>query len=200
MVAEAVAGALTEEAGIEVVGTAGLLAEARGMVGRLAPHVVLMDYRLPDGVGTELARAITAERPNTKVVIVTAAEDPDVLTEAIESGCAGYVLKSRGIQELVDAVHAAQSGQALFPASLVTRVRLRQAEESAPFDLTPREVEVLHLLSEGMSTRDMMDRLGVRFHTVRNYVQAVIEKLDAHSKVEAVAIGRRQGVIPGPRR
>ena len=202
MVAEAVAALLGERSGIEVLGTAGSLKEAGEIIRSHTPDVVLMDYRLPDGCGTELTREIAALHPDTRVVIVTACETEDVFANAFESGCSGYVRKSGDIQELVDAIRGAHACRAVFPAKLVSRMvtRVRQAGASTPFGLTPRELEVLHLLSQGMSTAAMMTSLGVTHHTIRNYVQAVLQKLDAHSKVEAVAIGRRGGAIPGPGR
>ena len=123
-----------------------------------------------------------------------------MVTEAIDAGGAGLVRKSDGIDELVGAVHAAHAGSAVFPSDLLGRAldRLGRGERPAPCGLTPREVEVLALLAEGLATRAMAERLGVTVHTVRNHVQTVIQKLDAHSKLEAVAAARRHGMLPPP--
>ena len=202
MVAEAIASALNERGGIQVVGTAGSMAEARTALGSLEPEVVLVDYRLPDGTGTAVARELTAMRPEVRVVIVTAAEDEAILTEALEVGCCGCVRKSAGIDELVSAVEAAHEGKVVIPTVLLERVmtRLRQPPDSILYGLTPRELDVLRLLAGGWTTLAMARELGVTFHTIRNYVQAVIQKLGAHSRLEAVAIALREGVVAAPER
>jgi DNA-binding NarL/FixJ family response regulator len=162
--------------------------------------VVLMDYRLPDSTGTAATLEILEERPRTRVVLLTASDEERVVTEAIDAGCAGFVLKSDSIDELVSAVRAAHAGTGVFPSGLLGRAldRLRHGDRPPAHGLTPREVQVLELLSEGLATRAMAERLGVTVHTMRNYVQTVIHKLDAHSKLEAVAVARRQGMIPPP--
>lgn len=200
LVSQAVAGSLRDRPEIAVVGTAASAGDGRRLVRELVPDVVLMDYRLPDGTGTAAARQILQERPRTRVVLLTASDEERVVTEAIEAGCAGFVRKSDGIDDLVGAVQAAHAGTAVFPSELLGRAldRLRRADRPAPSGLTPREVEVLRLLSEGLATRVMAERLGVTVHTMRNYVQSVIQKLDTHSKLEAVAAARRQGLLPLP--
>jgi DNA-binding NarL/FixJ family response regulator len=202
MVAEAIASALNERTGIRVVGTAGSMADARVALRNLEPDVVLVDYRLPDGTGTAVARELMALRPEVKVVIVTAAEDEAILTEALDAGCCGCVRKSAGIDELVSAVEAAQAGKVVIPTVLLERVmtHLRQPQDTILYGLTPRELDVLRLLAGGWATRAMADELGVTFHTIRNYVQAVIQKLGAHSRLEAVAIALRDGVVAAPER
>jgi DNA-binding NarL/FixJ family response regulator len=202
MVAEAIASALNEHDGIRVVGTAGSMAEARTALPSLEPDVVLADYRLPDGTGTTVARELMAQRPDVKVVIVTAAEDEAILTEALDVGCCGCVRKSAGIEELVSAVEAAHAGKVVIPTVLLERVmtHLRQPPDSILYGLTPRELDVLRLLAGGWTTRAMACELGVTFHTIRNYVQAVIQKLGAHSRLEAVAIALRDGVVAAPER
>jgi DNA-binding NarL/FixJ family response regulator len=140
--------------------------------------------------------------PNIRVVIVTAAEDEEIFTEALEAGCCGCVRKSASIEELVSAVQSAHAGKVVIPTVLLERVmtRLRQPPDSLQYGLTPRELEVLQLLAGGWTTRAMADELRVTFHTIRNYVQAVIQKLGAHSRLEAVAIALRDGVVGGPQR
>jgi DNA-binding NarL/FixJ family response regulator len=202
MVAEAIASALNERGGIRVVGTAGSMADARSALRSLEPDVVLVDYRLPDGTGTAVARELIAQRPDAKVVIVTAAEDEAILTEALDAGCCGCVRKSAGIEELVSAVEAAQAGKVVIPTVLLERVmtHLRQPPDTILYGLTPRELDVLRLLAGGWTTRAMAGELGVTLHTIRNYVQAVIQKLGAHSRLEAVAIALRDGVVAAPER
>lgn len=200
MFAEALAGALAAIPDIAVVGSACTVAEARRLVRDRAPDVVLMDHRLPDGTGTRAAQQICAQRASTRVVIVTATDDDVLLLEAMEAGCSGYVVKTRGLDELVNATRAAAAGAAVIPPALMRGLvtRLNAATGSAPFGLTTREIEVLRLLVQGVSNRGIGDRLGITVNTARNHVQRIIRKCDAHSKLEAVSTALREGVIPSP--
>lgn len=160
------------------------------------PDVVLMDYRLPDGDGVDAARQIKADRPDTKVVMLTAASDDMVLRQAIQAGCSGYLTKDHTVDELILAVRAAHNGEALISPAMLSRLLDRLSDRSRPgSDLTARETEVLRLLADGLSNQAIAKQLDIRLATVRNHVQSVIEKLHAHSKLEAVAVALRQGLI-----
>lgn len=197
MFAEAISGALSAIPGFTVVGTAASVADARDLVAETDPDVVLMDYTLPDGTGTGAARALCAVRPQTKVVIVTASENHLLLAEAVAAGCSGYVVKTKGLEELVNAARAAAAGDAVIPRDLLHGlvVRLNNSVGHMPFGLTPREIEVLRLMAQGVSNRCISGRLGISLNTTRNYVQSIIRKCNAHSKLEAVSAAQRQGVI-----
>ena len=200
MFAEAVAQALETFPEFTVVGVATTAEEGRRMLGETNADVVLMDYRLPDGTGTHAAQQMCADRPSTKVVIVTATDDDILLAEAVDAGCSGFVVKTRGLGELVNATHAAAAGDAVIPPPLLRDMvaRLSGAAANIPFGLTARELEVLRLLARGTSTRDIAARLGISVHTTRNHVQNIIRKCDAHSKLEAVSMALREGVIQTP--
>jgi DNA-binding NarL/FixJ family response regulator len=200
MFAEAVAQALEAFPEFSVVGMATTAEEGRRMLAETRPDVVLMDY--PDGTGTSAARLMCADRPSTKVVIVTATDDDILLAEAVDAGCSGFVVKTRGLGELVNATRAAAAGDAVIPPPLLRHMvsRLSAASMTVPFGLTSREIEVLRLLAGGTSTRDIAARLGISVHTVRNHVQNIIRKCDAHSKLEAVSMALREGVIRTPTR
>ena len=202
MVAEAMAQALTERPGIRAVGTAASIEEARTILRRAGADVILTDYRLPDSTGTAVARELMEEWPDVRVLIVTAVEDDEVLTEALEAGCCGCVRKSAGIDQLISAVYDAHAGKVVIPSALLGRVmaHLRERPDAARYGLTPRELEVLRLLATGLPSRAMAADMGVTYHSLRNYVHTVIQKLGAHSRLEAVAIALREGVIPGPDR
>ena len=202
MFAEAVAQALEAFAEFTVVGVATTAEEGRRLLGETQADVVLMDYRLPDGTGTHAARLMCADRPSTKVVIVTATDDDILLAEAIDAGCAGFVVKTRGLSELVTATRAAAAGDAVIPPPLLRHMvsRISGAAAHVPFGLTAREVEVLRLLAGGTPTREIAARLGISVHTARNHVQNIIRKCDAHSKLEAVSTALREGVIRTPAR
>jgi DNA-binding NarL/FixJ family response regulator len=202
MVAEALAAALTGEPDIDVVGVVGTAAAAREKVRGTSPDVVLLDHHLPDGLGTRLASELRTQRPQMRIVLVTGSGDDEaLLAEAIEAGCAGFVVKHKGLRDLVGAVRAAHAGDAVISPSLLRSLvmRLSQGSGPMPYGLTNREVEILRLLSEGMSNRGIAEELDITLHTVRNHVQAVIRKVGAHSKLEAVSTALREGVISPPR-
>jgi DNA-binding NarL/FixJ family response regulator len=145
----------------------------------------------------ELTRRFKRERPECKVVMVTAEESEEVLRRAIEAGCSGYLTKERRVDELILAIRRAQAGEATISPQLLTQLLRRlHADHTKPgWDLTAREREVLALLAEGASNQAIAKQLGISLATVRNHVQSVIAKLGAHSKLEAVATGVRVGIV-----
>ena len=200
MVAQGLTEVLSGEDGIEVVGHAGTVRDAERMASRWAPDVVVMDYRLPDGDGVSAASAIRDDNPEIAIVMVSASEHDTVVAAALEAGCAGYVTKHRAVDEVVSAVRAAARGDAAFPAAVVSRLLARRSgSHRRTGALTPRELEVLQLLSDGSSTSDIAARLVVSVSTVRNHVQNILEKLGVHSKLEAVTVAARQGIVELPR-
>jgi len=200
MVAESLAGALRSTPGIDVLGVVSTAAAAVRAVSENPPDVVLMDYRLPDGDGIETARRLQVEHSATRVVILTASDDHALMLAAIEAGCAGYVTKDRSLEELVAAVRAAHAGTTLLSPDLLMRLVGRRASDLRQLgdDLTVRETEVLTMLAVGRSNAAIAGELGISVNTVRNHVQNVLGKLQAHSKLEAVAVAVREGVISYP--
>jgi DNA-binding NarL/FixJ family response regulator len=196
MFSQALRAALDETDDIAVTAAVETAAAGLKAVRSGRPDVVLLDYRLPDGDGVEAARKITAENTGAKIVMLTAASDDSILREAIQAGCSGYLTKDHTIEELILAVRAAHNGEAFISPALLSRLLDRMTDRSRPgSDLTSREAEVLGLLAQGLSNQAIAANLGIRLATVRNHVQSVIEKLHAHSKLEAVATARRLGVI-----
>lgn len=185
------------EGDIQVVGTAATAGEAIDAAREHAPDVVLMDYALPDLTGTDAARRIKDERPATKIVILTAVTDEAILVEAIEAGCSGYITKDKPVDEAISAVRAAHAGEVLISPSMLARLlpKLSRAPSPARADLTPRELEVLSMLAEGLSNHAIAEKLVLSLHTVRNHIQNILAKLDSHSKLEAVARAVREGII-----
>lgn len=199
MVAQGLSEVLGAEDEIDVVGRAGTVRDAERMAAQLSPDVVVMDYRLPDGDGLMATAAIREQDPDTAVVMVTASDHDTVVAAAIEAGCAGFVTKDRAAQDVVAAVHAAARGEAGFPAAVLGRLLGRSGGTSRSAGaLTPRELEVLQLLSEGLSTREIAERFVLSISTVRNHIQNILSKLDAHSKLEAVSVAMRQGIVGRP--
>ena len=196
MFAESVARLLDREVDISVIGVGGSRADGV-LLADLAPDVAVVDYRLPDGDGASVARDILAISPTTKVLILTGAGDDRLLVTAIEAGCAGFMTKDRALAELVAAVRLAYAGESYVPADMLPGLlaRIRGDETGVAAQLTRREIELLGFLRRGVSTAGIAEQLFLSVHTVRNYVQNVLTKLGAHSKLEAVAIATREGIF-----
>jgi len=188
---------LKEEEDLTVVATAASVAEAQVTARRTVPDVVLMDYRLPDGLGTDAARLIRADNPAIKVVMLTGFPDDSILLAAIEAGCSGYITKDSAVGEAISAVRAAHAGEALISPAMLARLlpKLRRDYRGVGSSLTDREREVLRLLAQGSQNQAVADQLFLSVNTVRKHVQSILTKLGAHSKLEAVAIAVREGVI-----
>lgn len=192
--------ALSQEQGLEVVGTAGSLAAARAAVAALRPDVVLLDHRLPDGRGVDAISELKKLNPQSNVVVLTAAADDSVLVAATEAGCAGLLLKTSPLEELVSAVRVAASGEMLVSPALLGRLlgRLHRERDAAESTLTAREREILEFVALGMTNSAIADRLTISVNTVRNHVQNILAKLGAHSKLEALSIAVRDGIVRPP--
>jgi DNA-binding NarL/FixJ family response regulator len=197
MLVEGLRASLAAESDIEVVASAGTVEAGCAAVRLHRPDVALMDYELPDGDGAQATQRIKSDVPAVQVVMVTSFDDEAVLVRAIEAGCSGFITKHKAVSEVANAVRAAHSGEALISPSMLARLlpRLRRREQGVGVDLTPREMEILKLLAEGLSNAAIADRLVLSLHTVRNHVQNVIGKLGAHSKLEAVATAVREGIL-----
>ena len=202
MFAESLRLALSAEPGLAVVGTASTLAQARNLVATSAPDVVLLDHRLPDGLGVDSIGMIKSLRPGVQVVILTAAAEDSMLVAATEAGCAGFILKTSPLDELVAAVRTAAAGEIMISSDLLARLlnRLHHQYEKPVAELTAREREILQLISQGLTNGAIASTLFISVNTVRNHVQSLLAKLEAHSKLEALSIAIREGIIdpPGP--
>ena len=205
LLADALSAMLAREPDIDVVGVAGTVAEAK-LMSRERLDVVLMDYRLPDGTGAEATRAIKARWPAARVVMVTALTDDETVLESIQAGADGYLTKDRAAQDVVHAVRAAYAGETLLPRSVIVEIARRVAAARERGDerrmiepLTPRELEVLRALTEGMSTPDICERLFIAPNTLRTHVQNIMGKLRVHSKLEAVAFALKYRLVDPPR-
>ncbi|HEV2360595.1 MAG TPA: response regulator transcription factor [Acidimicrobiales bacterium] len=200
ILAEGLAGLLRGRQDMDVVGIVGTSAAVIEQAAAKRPDVVLMDYELPDGDGVAATAAVKAAVPDTKVVMLTSYSDEAVLVGAIEAGCSGFLTKHKSAQEVVTAVRLAADGEALISPDMLARLlpRLRKASpaDQPGADLTEREREVLSLLADGLSSEAMGARLYVSPNTIRNHVQNILVKLGAHSRLEAVAIAARTGILP----
>ena len=198
MFAEAIVAMLATHRGIEVVGTAGTAAGALAESRRRNPDVVLMDYRLPDDMGTTAARAIRDHAPQVRVLILTASAEESLAREVVRAGCSGILTKGRGLDDLVSAVRSAAAGETVFARELLDRQAAPSPAESATPLLSDREMEVLRLCAEGLDTQDICARLGLSVHTVRNHLQACMRKLGVHTRTQVVSAAIRRGISPSP--
>ena len=189
---------LDGQPGLTTVGVAGTLGRAKAMMATTAPDVVLLDHRLPDGDGVAAIKDLRAIRPNAGIVILTASAADHVLVAAIEAGAAGFVSKTRGLSEVTAAVRAAASGESVISPEMLARLlpRLQRGGSAGGSELTEREREVLSLLADGLSNAAIADKLTVSVHTVRNHISNLSAKLGAHSKLEALSIAVRDGLLP----
>ena len=199
---------LDEEDDIDLVGQASDGTEAVAVAGESLPDIVLMDIRMPKSSGIEACRAIKEVAPSAKIVILTISDEEEDLFEAIRAGASGYLLKDIPLDEVAEAVRAVHGGQSLINPSMAGKLltefatlakRDTEEEETAqhvaPPKLTDREMEVLKLVARGMNNRDIAKELFISENTVKNHVRNILEKLQIHSRMEAVMIAVRQKLI-----
>ncbi|MFL6204682.1 MAG: response regulator [Acidimicrobiales bacterium] len=197
MFVESLARVLADDDRIDVVGIASTAAEGRRLAQRHRPRVALVDFMLPDEDGVELAAGLKAADPDLMAVMLTASTEDRVLVGAIDAGCSGFLTKDRAVTEVVDAVLAAADGEALISPSQLARLlpRLSKTTQSVGADLTRRELQLLNHLARGQSNKAIAEELHLSVNTIRNYMQSVLIKLGAHSKLEAVSTAVREGLI-----
>jgi DNA-binding NarL/FixJ family response regulator len=195
---------LESEEGIEVVGEAEDGEQAITRVADLAPDVVLMDVRMPRVSGIDATKAIATAVPAAKILMLTVSDEEDDLYDAIKAGATGYLLKEISIEEVATAIRAVVSGQSLISPSMASKLLseftnlAKKADErqSVPTPrLTDRELEVLKLVAEGMSNREIAGELYISENTVKNHVRNILEKLHLHSRMEAVVYAVREKLL-----
>ncbi|HET6667831.1 MAG TPA: response regulator transcription factor [Intrasporangium sp.] len=188
-------GLLEAEGDIEVVGESGLAAEATSRIPALQPDVAILDGRLPDGSGVDVCRDVRAVDPSIKGLILTSYDDDAALFAAILAGASGYLLKQINGQDLVDTVRRVADGQSLIDPSLTARVleRVREgpSEPEELAGLTEREREILALIAEGMTNRQIGDRLFLAEKTVKNYVSSLLAKLGLERRTQAAVLAAK---------
>jgi DNA-binding NarL/FixJ family response regulator len=199
MLATSLAHVLDEEPDLTCVGVAHSLESAKRLIRSVAPDVVLLDHRLPDADGVPAIAELHELRPSVRIVVLTASASDHLLAKAIDAGAAGFLSKTRSLDEVTAAVRAAANGEALISPDLLARLLPRLNRKGAPAhqELTEREREVLGLLADGLTNAAIAERLVVSVHTVRNHIANLSGKLGAHSKLEALSIAVREGLLPG---
>jgi DNA-binding NarL/FixJ family response regulator len=186
--------------GFEVVGTADNGREAVALAHTLHPDIAVLDVAMPELNGLDATREIRACCPDTEIVILSMHEGEDYLREALRAGAAGYVLKRAAAKELVGAIQAVQRGESyLDPALTRTLISdyVRKVERAdLPADaLTERELEVLKLVAEGLTNRQIAAKLSISIKTVQSHRANLMDKLDLHDRTELVRYAIRRGLI-----
>jgi DNA-binding NarL/FixJ family response regulator len=197
MFATSLAHALRTEPDLLVVGQAATLQQARAQVVSEAPDVVLLDHRLPDGEGVAALASLQALRPSVQVVVLTATASERVLVAAMEAGASGFLTKTQQLDDVIAGVRAAAQGESVVSPALLAKLlpQLQRRTAAGSGSLTEREREILDLLAVGLTNADIGTRLSLSVHTVRNHVANLSAKLGAHSKLEAVVIAVRDGLV-----
>ena len=171
--------------GLTVVAEAGSVADGLRRAALVRPQVVLVDLRLPDGTGIELMRSLHESHPGVRCVVLTSFDDDDALAEALDAGALAYLLKSVRGAEIADVIRAVASGRTLLDERTVTR---RRAGRDDPTEnLTPSEMRVLELIGEGMSNREIAERLGVAEKTVKNHITSLLAKMGLQRRTQVAA-------------
>jgi two-component system NarL family response regulator len=196
---------LNVEDDIEVVGEAIDGNSAASLATESAPDVVLMDVRMPKLSGIEACTAIKDAAPNARIIMLTVSDDEADLYEAVKNGASGYLLKDSSIEEVAQAVRVVADGQSLISPSMAIKLldefkQMSRADRSAVPSprLTERELEVLRLVAQGLNNREIAKQLFISENTVKNHVRNILEKLQLHSRMEAVMYAVREKLLDIP--
>ena len=189
--------------GIELVGTAEDGEQAVALVAELSPDVALMDLRMPRVDGVEATRRIRAEHPGTQVIVLTTYADDESIFAALRAGARGYLTKDAGAEEIAQAVHRVQRGEAMLDPAVQARLLehldagappLASPPAELPDGLTAREAEVLQLIAEGLSNQEIAGRLHVGEATVKTHINRLFTKTGVRDRAQAVTYAYRKGL------
>ena len=201
LVRQGIAAMLHSATDLIVVGEARSGREALEVARRELPDVVLMDVKMPDMDGLEATRKIKEERARTAVIMLTMHDNPSYLRDAVRAGAAGYLLKDVSKDELVDAIRQVATGGAFIESQMLRGMLSEMKPASGPAstgagkNLTKREREILALVAEGMSNREIADRLVLSPETVKSHVAAILEKLNVSDRTQAAIFAVRNGLV-----
>lgn len=183
---------LAESAGHEVVASTGTLADARSKIRGHRPDVAVIDVGLPDGLGHTLVAELRPELPDTRFLLYTGLDDPEIFLACLASGAEGYALKGGSADEFLAALESVIAGQNYFDPRIGARLRAADKQDGR---LRPREREVLGLIAAGNETQQIADHLIVSPETVRSHVRNILDRLGAHTRAQAVAIAILRGEL-----
>ena len=191
LIRDGLAAVLRAEGGLQVVAEAANGEEAIEAYARLHPDIVLMDLRMPVMDGLTATRAILADDPNARIIVLTTYDGDEDIHRALAAGARGYLLKDMMRTDLLGVIRAVHRGQRGIPAPVAARL----AEHTPRIGLTPREIEVLRLVAEGLSNAQVAERIGRTEGTVKVHLKNILQKLEVKDRTEAVTTALRRGFI-----
>jgi DNA-binding NarL/FixJ family response regulator len=205
-VRDALAATFEEEEGFEVVGQAGSMAEARVMLeedAEQAIDVAVLDLGLPDGYGADLIKVVREKNPKAQAIVLSASLDRGEIARAVELGAAGVLNKTAHLDEVLHSVKRLRAGETLLPLEeVVDLLRIAGSEREQEYEaqqaiekLTPREIEVLQALAEGLDSEQIAQRLHISLRTERNHMANILSKFGVHSQLQALVFALRHGVV-----
>jgi DNA-binding NarL/FixJ family response regulator len=188
---------LLSREGLDVVGTAGSAGEGRALVERHSPDVALVDIRLGDESGIDLTRDLLDSDPERRVVLYTGSSDVELLISGLDSGARGYALKEGTPSELTAALNTVADGGTYVDPRLRPALLSRRATQRMP-SLSKREREIMDLLAQGLTGEQVAEKLVLSSETVKTHIRNAMSKLEASTRVHAIAIALREGYIQPP--
>ncbi|MCU1401039.1 MAG: response regulator transcription factor [Acidimicrobiales bacterium] len=195
MFSECLARFLRDCDGIHVVGTAASGRDAIELVDEIRPAVLLLDHEMPDCDGIQVAATIKRIHAEVMIIMMSDSATNDWIVDAVDAGCCGFLTKHEPAEAMADAVRGAAFGGASISSSLLADLLPNLATTSRRSSLTPRELVALEHLERGWTNHAIATEMGISTNTVRNFVQSILAKLGAHSKLEAVSVARREGIL-----
>jgi two-component system NarL family response regulator len=197
---------LAAEDDIQVVGEAGDGSEAVDKAADLLPDIVLMDVRMPKRSGIEACSSVKEVAPSAKIIMLTISDEEADLYNSIKAGATGYLLKEISADKIADAIRAVADGQTQISPSMASKLLTEfksmhgqtDTQRLAPPKLTDREINVLKLVATGMNNRDIAKKLFISENTVKNHVRNILDKLQLHSRMEAVVYAMRENILEAP--
>jgi DNA-binding NarL/FixJ family response regulator len=199
MLREGLVAVLSTQPDFDVVGEARDGSEVVRLAKRLEPDVILLDLEMPEGDGVAALERLREAGTEARAIVFTAYDTDERILRSLRAGARGYLLKGASRGEIFDAIRTVHSGGSLLQPGVTTRLLEHMSRERAqPEPLTPREREVLELISQGLSNSEIAERLFVTERTVKFHVSSILAKLGADNRTEAVAVATRQGLIRMP--
>jgi two-component system NarL family response regulator len=182
---------LNAEPGLTVVAEAGSGRETLIKTGASSPDVLVVDLRMPDGDGIETIKQLVSKNPQVRVLVLTTYDNEEDIFNALEAGARGYILKDTTREEIIEAVRQVHAGNRFLPSAIASRLADRMIRPT----LTPRELDVLRLVSRGRTNKEIAAAMFISEETVKSHMKGLFQKLGVHDRAEAVATALQRGLL-----